>query len=67
MNKTSFRPTRKWWAALVGAVTPIVYSAVDTGAFDKPEQLATVTTVSSLLLAYIWRNDATPSGDGVPK
>ena len=62
VGSPSWLPTRKWWAGLVGGVTPIVYSTIDTGAFDKPEKLATVSAVSALVLAYIWQNDPAPGG-----
>ena len=58
------KPTRKWYAALVGGLTPIVLQAIDTG-WDKVETAQTVTLASALILAYIWRNEPTPGG--VPK
>ena len=57
----SWLPTRKWWAGLVGAATPIVLSVIDSG-WDKVEEAMTVTAVSGLLLAYILRNDPAPGG-----
>lgn len=48
-------PTRKWWAGLVGGLTPILIQAVDTG-WGKVESKMSITLASALALSYIWKN-----------
>lgn len=54
-------PTKKWWAALVGGLTPILIQAVDTG-WGRVESKMTITLASALALAWIWRNDPEQAG-----
>lgn len=53
---SSWAPTRKWFASLVGGFTPIALSAIDSG-WDKVESSMTVTLISGLLVAYLVPND----------
>ena len=54
-------PTRKWFAALIGGLTPIVITAIESG-WDTAETTAAVTLVSGLLVAYLVPNADTPGG-----
>ena len=66
VQKPFFRPpTKKWWAALVGLVTPILLSGIESGFDWDTEGSMAVTAVSGLALAYIKSNDETPTADGV--
>jgi hypothetical protein len=65
MNKTSWTPTKKWLAALVGLLIPIMTSGLESG-FDKTERDMALTAVVGLAFAYLKGNDPTPTGDGVP-
>lgn len=60
----SWAPTKKWWAALVGAVTPILLSGIESGFDVDTEGAMAVTAIAALALAYIKRND--PTVEGVP-
>jgi hypothetical protein len=66
VQKPFFRPpTKKWWAALVGAATPIILSGIESGFDTDTEGAMAVTAASALILAYIKANDETPTADGV--
>lgn len=66
-RKQFFRPpTKKWWAALVGAVTPILLSGIESGFDTDTEGAMAVTALAALVLSYIKGNDATATADGVP-
>jgi hypothetical protein len=67
VNKTSWKPTKKWWAALVGAATPIILSGIESGFDVDTEGAMAVTALAALALSYIKRNDQTVSADGVPQ
>ena len=60
----SWLPTRKWLAGLIGGLTPIVISAIESG-WDNSETTAAVTLVSGLLVAYLVPNQ--PTAGGVPE
>jgi hypothetical protein len=66
VNKRSWKPTKKWYAALVGAITPILLSGIESGFDVDTEGSMAVTALAALALAYIKSNDSTPSADGVP-
>lgn len=66
MNQTSWKPTKKWWAALVGAVTPILLSGIQSGFDLDTEGAMAATAFGALALAYVKRNDKTAAADGVP-
>ena len=59
--ESSWLPTRKWLAGLIGDLTPIVISAIESG-WDNSESTAAVTLISGLLVAYLVPNQPTPSG-----
>ena len=54
-------PTRKWIAGLVGGLTPIVITAIESG-WDRAETAAVVTLLSGLIVAYLVPNQPTPGG-----
>ena len=62
----SYLPTNKWWAALVGGAAPILLSGLESGFDLDTEGSMAVALGSALLLAYLKRNKATASADGVP-
>jgi hypothetical protein len=66
-GKSFFRPpTKKWYAALVGAVTPILLSGIESGFDIDTEGAMAVTAIGALFLAYVKSNDKTSTADGVP-
>lgn len=48
-------PSRKWWAQVVGGLTPIVLSAIDSG-WDRTESKMVVTLASAAVLSYLVPN-----------
>lgn len=66
MNKTSWKPTKKWYALVAGGIASILSSWIVTGAFDDVEQGMAGTLLVAAVSAFFKSNDETPSGDGVP-
>ncbi len=62
-NPTSWVPTKKVLAALVGSVGSILvhFGATDF-TFGETERGMIVAAVSALVLAYFKQNDSTPGG-----
>lgn len=56
-----YAPTKKWWAALVTGLVPILISGIESG-FDETELKLLGPLAVALAGAYIKRNDATPGG-----
>jgi hypothetical protein len=68
VNQTSWKPTKKWWLALVGSVSTLAAHFIATDfTFGDTEQGMVVTAIAALAAAYIKRNDATSTADGVPQ
>lgn len=55
-------PTKKWWAALAGALASIAASWIVTGAFDDVERGMAATALVSLTAAFFKDNGDTPGG-----
>lgn len=61
----SWKPTKKWFGALVGGVGAILVHVAGTEfTFGDTEEGMVLSLVSALVLAYIRRND--PTVGGVP-
>ena len=58
----TWKPTKKWLAALAGALASIAASWIVTGAFDDVERGMAATALVSLVAAYFKGNDPTPGG-----
>lgn len=67
MNESSWKPTKKWYAALAGATASILASWLVTGGFDAVERGMAGVAIVSLTSAFFKGNDETPTGDGVPQ
>lgn len=52
---SSYMPSRKWFAQLVGGFTPVVLSAIDSG-WDKTESKMSVVLLSAAILSYLIPN-----------
>jgi hypothetical protein len=61
-----YKPSKKWWTALVTGVAGVVVSVIESGEFGDTEQSALKVLAVALVGAWLKRNDATPTGDGVP-
>jgi hypothetical protein len=67
MNKTSWKPTRKWFALVGTGLASIVANLILSDfVFDDVEKGMLATLVVAAAGAYFKSNDATPTGDGVP-
>lgn len=62
-----FKPTKKWWAALVGGVAPILLSGIESGFDFDTEGAMAVALVLGLAAAWAKTNDPTVTADGVPQ
>ncbi len=62
MPSESWKPTKKWIAALCGSVASIAASWIVTGAFDDVERGMVATALVTLVAAYFKSNDYTPGG-----
>ena len=63
--ESSWLPTKKWFAALSGAVASILASWIVTGQFDDVERGMAGAAIVSLAAAYWKSND--PTACGVPE
>lgn len=61
VKKTSWAPTRKWWASLTGAVATILGSILESGNFDSVERGMAAAAIVSLTAAF-WTNNDAPAG-----
>ena len=66
MNKTSWKPTKKFYALVVGGLASIAASWIVTGAFDDVERGMAATLLVGAVGSYFKSNDETESKDGVP-
>ncbi len=62
-----WKPTRKWIAARVAAVTTLIISIILTGGFEQEQLIVLVTIVSEAIVAWLVPNKQTESMDGVPE
>lgn len=62
ISEPSWRPTRKWLAALAGSVASIAASWIVTGAFDDVERGMCATALVGLTAAFFQPNQPTPGG-----
>jgi hypothetical protein len=58
----TWRPTRKWWAALFSGAFTIGAHAVGSGGWDGPEWAEFLTLLAALASAYGAANHHTPGG-----
>lgn len=58
----SYKPTKKWWSALVGGLAGIATVWIESGSFDNVEEGMVASLVLALVAAYAKRNDETPGG-----
>ena len=58
----SWRPTKKWWAALVTVAGSWVANLITAGGFTKTIAIALVGIVSQMIVAYLVPNDNTLGG-----
>ncbi|GLZ13948.1 hypothetical protein Acsp04_41830 [Actinomadura sp. NBRC 104425] len=58
----SLLPTRKWWAALITALTAVVINWIQAGAFSKEILIALIGVVSQAAVSYLVPNESTPGG-----
>ena len=63
---SSWKPTRKWWAAFAGSVAAILASLIESGNFDNTERGMCATALVALVSAYFIENEQTVRRDGVP-
>ena len=63
--ESSWLPTKKWIAALSGAIASILASWIVTGQFDDVERGMAGAAIVSLAAAYWKSND--PTAGGVPE
>lgn len=73
VNQTSWMPTRKWFAQLGGVLVALATEFLVSPTPDTPPLVWdnaewSILSAGALALAasYLTRNQATPSGDGVP-
>jgi hypothetical protein len=66
VDQNSWKPTKKWFAALGTGAASIAAVWIESGAFDDTEKGMLGTLLVALAGAYFKGNDATASGDGVP-
>lgn len=59
---TSYKPTKKWFAAAVSGVLLIVVHAFASGGFDTTEWGEVAALVTALAASYVQSNDSTPGG-----
>lgn len=57
-----YKPTKKWFAALITGVAAVAAHAVLSGGWDATENGELVALASALAGAYIKRNDSTLEG-----
>lgn len=57
-----FRPTNKWWAALISGLFTIGAHAFGSDGWDNTEWAELMTLGASLALAYVTPNSPTPGG-----
>lgn len=62
MSETSWKPTKKWVAALVTGVLTIFTNFLASGEFDGTERGQLVLLAIALVGAYFRHNDSTPGG-----
>ncbi|MEU6036476.1 hypothetical protein ABZ801_13810 [Actinomadura sp. NPDC047616] len=58
----SFMPTRKWWAALITALTVVMINWVQAGSLSKEILIALIGVMSQAVVSYLVPNDSTPGG-----
>lgn len=58
----SWRPTNKWWAALVTVTGSWVANLITAGSFTKTIAIALVGIVAQMIVAYLVPNSDTPGG-----
>ncbi|MBX6765939.1 MAG: hypothetical protein IRY90_02070 [Actinomadura rubrobrunea] len=61
-GRKSLLPTRKWWAALITALTAVLINWVQAGHFTKEILIALIGAVSQAVVAYLVPNESTPGG-----
>lgn len=68
MNETSWKPTRKWWAALAtGAIGIGIMLLTGEPEITDPEKVAIGGYLSAQATSFFLPNEKTPTGDGVPQ
>lgn len=61
-SRKSWKPTKKWLAALTASVTSIALSVIASGEFGETEESAVKVAVVALVIAYLFPNADTPGG-----
>ncbi|GLW65114.1 hypothetical protein Arub01_33580 [Actinomadura rubrobrunea] len=61
-GRKSLLPTRKWWAALITALTAVLINWVQAGHVTKEILIALIGVVSQAAVAYLVPNESTPGG-----
>lgn len=61
-KRSSWKPTKKWFAALAAGAATILAHFAATGEFDGTEQGQVLLLAVSLAGAYLKRNDPVPTG-----
>lgn len=56
-HSASWKPSKKWWAALLTGVAGIAGSWIVTGAFDDVERGMTGTLLATLVAVYFKTNE----------
>ena len=56
------KPTRKWVARTITAVTGLAIEVLSTGPWDRADTIMAVTVVSAATLSYVLSNDSAPGG-----
>jgi hypothetical protein len=64
-QEPSLKPTRKWWATQIVALTALAVMYVTTGAWDQEETISAIGIASQAALAWLVPNEATVPRTGV--
>lgn len=56
------KPTRKWWATRVTAVSALAVMAVTTGSWDAEETIALIGLLAEAAISWLTPNAQTPGG-----
>lgn len=60
--RKSWKPTKKWFAALVTSASGILLSVIESGEFGATEESALKVAIAALVVAYLFPNADTPGG-----
>jgi hypothetical protein len=64
-QEPSLKPTRKWWATQITALTALAIMYVTTGAWDTEETISAIGIASQAALSWLIPNEATVPRTGV--